>query len=166
MAKFVWYNGEVPNNLKIKQVYGILFTKDGRILLAIKDKGNGKIFTLAGGKPESYDEDNIATLKRELIEEVNVTINTPITVGYQEVDEENGNPTYAQFRMAAIIDSIGPRLPDPDTNETYERILTTPIRAIELLDWGDVGKLQIEEAVKVAKEKLGITTFSNKEELV
>lgn len=166
MAKFTWYNGEVPTNLKITQVYGLIFTRDGRMLLKVENKKRGKVFSLAGGTPEDYDSDSQATLRRELIEEVNVTIETPITVGYQEVDEENGKPAYAQFRMTAIIDNIGPVLPDPDNGETYERLLTTPSRAIDLLGWGEVGKSQIEEAYRIAKEKLGLTEFSDLEEYI
>ena len=93
MSTFTWHNGEVPTNLKITQVYGLIFTRDGRMLLKVENKKRGKVFSLAGGTPEDYDSDKEATLRRELIEEVNVTIETPITVGYQEVDEENGKPT-------------------------------------------------------------------------
>ena len=166
MATFTWYNGEVPNGLKVRQVYGLIFTRDGRMLLKVENKSRGKVYSLAGGTPETFDVDKEATLRRELIEEVNVTIEKPITVGYQEVDEENGTPTYAQFRMTAIIDNIGPCLPDPDNGETYERLLTTPSRAIELIGWGEVGKLQIEEAFRIAKDELGLTTFSDKEEYI
>lgn len=166
MATFTWYNGEVPNGLKVSQVYGLIFTRDGRMLLKVENKAKGKVYSLAGGTPETFDKDKEATLRRELIEEVNVTIETPITVGYQEVDEENGKPVYAQFRMTAIIDNIGPVLPDPDNGETYERLLTTPSRAIELIGWGEVGKLQIEEAFRLAREKLGLNVTNNVEEYI
>ena len=33
MAKIIWCNGNVPNNMQIKQVYGILFSIDGRIFV-------------------------------------------------------------------------------------------------------------------------------------
>ena len=166
MATFTWYKGEVPNNLEVRQVYGLIFTRDGRMLLKVEDKSRGKVYSLAGGTPESFDKDKEETLRRELVEEVNVTIEKPITVGYQEVDEENGIPKYAQFRMVAIIDDIGPRLPDPDNGEMYERLLTTPSRAIDLLGWGEVGRLQVEEAFKIAKEQLGLNNFNDKEEFV
>ena len=68
--------------------------------------------------------------------------------------------------MTAIIDNIGPVLPDPDNGETYERLLTTPSRAIELIGWGEVGEKQINEAYRIAKEKLGLTEFSGKEEYI
>ncbi|MDF2541956.1 MAG: hypothetical protein K0S47_1674, partial [Herbinix sp.] len=33
MAVITWHPGNVPSNLEIKQVYGVVFTKDCRILL-------------------------------------------------------------------------------------------------------------------------------------
>ena len=36
------------------------------------------------------------------------------------------------------------------------RVLASPKEAIQLINWGEVGKLQIEEAMRVAKEKFGI----------
>lgn len=68
--------------------------------------------------------------------------------------------------MSAIIDSIGIRQPDPDTGITYDRLLTTPKRAIELLNWGEVGERQVNEALRIAKEHLGLKEFSTKEEYV
>lgn len=37
MAKYIWCNDLVPNTIKVKQVYGIAFTNDFRILLRIED---------------------------------------------------------------------------------------------------------------------------------
>ena len=51
MGLFTWYNGEVPKDMKIKQVYGILFAQDGRVLLRIENIDNKKYYSLAGGKP-------------------------------------------------------------------------------------------------------------------
>ena len=166
MAIITWHNGEVPKGMEIRQVYGLIFTKDGRILLTVEDKESGKKYSLAGGTPESYDTDMGATLRRELIEEINTTIEEPVLVGYQEIDEEDGSAKYAQVRMSAIIDNIGPRQVDPATGKIYGWILTSPKEAINLINWGEVGKLQIEEAVKIAKEKLGLNIFSNLEENV
>jgi hypothetical protein len=42
MATFKWFDGEVPANVKIRQVYGLVFTKDGRMLLRVENKANGK----------------------------------------------------------------------------------------------------------------------------
>ena len=53
-----------------------------------------------------------------------------------------------------------------DNGETYDRLLTTPIRVIELLNWGEVGRLQVEEALRLAKEVLKLNDFNDKEEYV
>ena len=166
MAIFTWHNGNVPEGMKVTQVYGLVFTKDGRLLLRVEKKEDRIKYSLAGGKPE-LDEDREGTLKREFLEEVNTTLQDgAFVVGYQQVDEEDGSPPYAQMRMSAIIDSIGIRQPDPDTGKTYDRLLTTPKRAIELLNWGEVGESQVNEALRIAKEHLGLQEFSTKEEYV
>lgn len=166
MAIFTWHNGNVPEGMKVTQVYGLVFTKDGRLLLRVEKKEDRIKYSLAGGKPE-LDEDREGTLKREFLEEVNTTLQDgALVVGHQQVDEEDGSPPYAQMRMSAIIDSIGIRQPDPDTGKTYDRLLTTPKRAIELLNWGEVGESQVNEALRIAKEHLGLKEFSTKEEYV
>lgn len=69
MANFTWNNSAVPHNLKIKQVYGVVFSDDKRILLRVEDDK----YKLTGGKPEkneSYEE----TLRREYIEELNIEL--------------------------------------------------------------------------------------------
>lgn len=157
-----WLKEEVPSDLTTRQVYGVIFTRDGRVLLKLED---GK-YSLAGGTPEDFDEDRVATLKRELVEEVNTTIEEPIMLGYQYVDEENGKTPYAQVRMVALIDTIGEIKPDPDNGKVYQRILVTPSRAIELLKWGEIGNNLITDAALLAREKLGITTYLDKEEFI
>lgn len=167
MVKLTWHDGNVPEELEVRQVYGMIFTEDGRVLLRIENQNGKKKFSLAGGTPEVFDDGVEATLRRELIEEVNTTIKKEVyVVGWQEVDEGNGKPPYAQLRMCAMIEGIGERKPDPDTNRTYERVLVSPERAIKLLNWKDVGEKLIHRAVEIAKEKFGLSTFEEKEEFV
>ena len=168
MLELKWFNCEVPNNLKTRQVYGVIFTNDGRTLLKVETKSNGKVFySLAGGTPETFDKDRIATLRRELVEEVNTTIKDEIYyVGYQQVSGDGDKPTYAQVRMTAMIDKIGEKLPDPDNDKTYDRLLTSPDRAIELLGWGEIGKNIISNAVSIAKEKFGLKLTCSDDEFV
>ena len=167
MAIFTWHNGNVPEEMKVKQVYGIVFTNDGRLLLRVERKDDQIKYSLAGGKPEICDNSREGTLKREFLEEVNTTLQDgAYIVGYQQVDEENGKPPYAQMRMTAIIEFIGAKQPDPDNGQTYDRLLTTPERAIELLNWGEVGANQVNEALRLAKEYFGLKEFSTKEEYV
>ena len=89
-----------------------------------------------------------------------------LVLHYQEIDEENGKPKYAQLRMAAIIDEIGEKKPDPDNGKTYDRLLTTPSKAIDLLGWGEVAKCQIEEGFKLAKKELGLQVTCSEDEYV
>lgn len=163
MDVFTWVDGPVSEDLPVKQVYGILFTQDGRILLR-KEDGH---FSFAGGKPERTDNGKIGTLRRECLEEINTTLTDKIQiVGYQLVNEGNGIPPYAQMRMVAIIDKIGEKKPDPDGGKIYDRLLTTPDKAIALLNWGDVGKNQILSALKIAETQFGLKALSTKEEYV
>ena len=166
MIKLSWHNGEVPNNLKITQVYGVIFTQDGRILLKLETKNGKKVYSLAGGTPENFDKDLVATLRRELIEEVNTTVHNPIYLGYQLVENDSNKPPYAQIRMVAMIDKIGKRQPDPDNGKTYERVLTSPHNAIKLLNWGEIGEKIILKAVEIAQNQLGIKFNCDSDEYV
>ena len=51
MAIFTWHNGNVPEGMKVTQVYGLVFTKDGRMLLKVEKVGDKIMYSLAGGKP-------------------------------------------------------------------------------------------------------------------
>ena len=77
MVNYTWDNGIVPNNIKVRQVYGIVFSDDGRILLRIEDNK----YKLTGGKPEN-NETFEETLKREYIEELNVELDECYYLGY------------------------------------------------------------------------------------
>jgi len=68
--------------------------------------------------------------------------------------------------MVALIDKIGEIMPDPDNGKVYQRILVTPSRAIDLLKWGEIGERLINDATLLAKEKLGITIYLDKEEFI
>lgn len=162
-----YHNGEVPKGYRVRQVYGIIFTRDGRMMLKVdKDKNGDYVYSLAGGTPEGYDKDRIATLKRELLEEVNTTVLEPIImVGYQTVTGDGDKPVYAQIRMTAMIDKVGEKLPDPDNGTTHLRLLAPPEKAKVLLNWTQVDDL-INEAVRLAKENFDITFTNDKEEWV
>lgn len=148
MINYKWYNGKVPKGIGIKQVYGIVFNEDGNIFLRIDDG----LYKLTGGRPEKKDKSIEDTLKREFIEEANITLKNIHILGYQLVEEDNKVKPYAQVRMIAQIDKIFENRPDLDNGKLYERVFKTPKETIELLNWGEVGKKQIEEAVKLAKK--------------
>lgn len=149
MISYKWCKGMVPKDIEIKQVYGIVFNEDGNIFLRIDDG----LYKLTGGKPELEDKSIEDTLKREFIEEANITLKNIHLLGYQLVEEDNGVKSYAQVRMIAQIDKIFENRADLDNGKLYERVFKTPKETINLLNWGDVGKEQIEDAVKLAKKE-------------
>ena len=166
MARFQWVGERVPEGMRITQVYGIILDREGRVMLRVEKHAGGVRYSLGGGRPEPFDDGIEATCRRELLEEVNTETETPVYIGYQLVDEENGTPAYAQVRMAALIKRIGEKKPDPDNGETYDRYMVSPERAAELLNWGDVGYEQVMKAKEVVYRQYGITGASGKEECV
>lgn len=145
MVKFIWHEAPIPKNLPITQVYGVLFTDDGRIMLRVDNGFHG----LVGGTPESgetYEE----TLHREVYEEVNCQISDLHYLGYQTV-EGDGKP-YAQLRYIAKLTKIGKNRPDLDGGKMCERILVPAEEAGDVLDYGEEGKEIICAAIKLAKK--------------
>ena len=167
MAAFTWVSDAVPGGMKITQVYAVLLDRDGRTMLRLEKTGDGGTrYSLAGGRPEPLDTGIEATCRREVLEEVNTEIETPVYIGYQLVDEEDGTPPYAQVRMAALIRKIGLKQPDPDNGETYDRLMVSPEKAAKLLNWGDVGTAQIMKASETIRKIYGIRDNGKPEEWV
>ena len=166
MLNITWYEEEVPSEIPVTQVYGLVFDREGRMLLKVENKRGKRIFSPAGGTPEPFDADREATLRRELLEEVNTTLCADVLyVGYQLIEGDGQRPPYAQVRMTAVIDTIGEARPDPDNGETYERVLVSPERAILLLGWGEVAKQQISRAAALARAHLSVPDLCGNGEL-
>lgn len=157
-----WFHGVVPPQYEIKQVYGVLFNNDERILLLV----DGENFSLPGGHPESIDRNMEDTLTREVFEEVNISIKNPVLLGYQAVDEEDGTPVFAQVRISAVINKIGKTKPDIANGKTYKRLLTTPENAIKLLNWGEIGEKMIKSAVNAARDQHYIQLINKNDEFI
>ena len=146
MVEFTWHEDLVPIDLPIRQIYGVLFVPDGRILLR-REKGQ---YQLTGGKPLEWESPE-QTLQREADEEINCKIGKPYYIGYQEVFD--GEQRYAQVRYVAQITEIGPARPDSDRPcWTYGRELVSYLRAMELLPYGSITEPLIEAAVRAAEE--------------
>lgn len=148
MNEFEWFVSEVPTGLEVRQIYGFIFSPDGRILL-LDDSG---LYNLPGGKPE-IDESFAETLIRESEEEVQVTIVSIRYLGYQLITFPE---IFAQVRLVALIDQVQPSVTDPSTGRQYGRIWTPPPITNELLNWGASGEDQVACAV-AAVSKLGVT---------
>lgn len=148
MTKYKWVRKQVDQNLKISQVYGIVFNNDGNILLRIDDNK----YKLTGGKPEICDKNNSETLKREYFEELNVEIEDIQYLGYLLVEEDKEK--YAQVRMIAKIKNIGRIRPDVDNGKIYQRFMAKQENIKMYLNYKDLaGNEMIDDAIKTGNLK-------------
>lgn len=157
MAKFIWKKEEVPNDLPVKQVYGIAFSPSGNVILRVEDNK----YKLTGGKPEARDKNFIDTLKREYLEELNVELEDIYYLGYLLVEENEEE--YAQIRMIAKIKRIGNKKADTDNGKTYDRFMVSPQNMKKYLNYQDEAGMQmIDEAIELAQKKYNLD-FNNEE---
>ncbi|ASU86234.1 NUDIX hydrolase [Nocardiopsis gilva YIM 90087] len=141
--------------MEITQVYGWLVDGHGRVMARIDDGHWG----LPGGTPELYDSDRVATLVREVDEEVQVRIADPVYLGYQEVLHPN-HRSHAQLRMVARITELLPRRPDPDNGRIHGRILASFDAVLDGLNWGPSTEGQAECARRIAEARWGLPVMS------
>ena len=150
----------VPDNLTVKQVYGIVFSNDGRVLLRIE----GNKYKLTGGKPE-LNETFEETLKREYVEELNVELEECYYLGYLLVEENNEK--YVQVRMIGKIKRINNKRADTDTGKIYERKLVNVSNVKKYLKYNDeAGNLMIDDAIYMANSKYNFSELNQNEEIV
>ena len=148
MIRYTWIKKYVPKNLLVKQVYGVAFSNDGKILLRID---NNK-YKLTGGKPESSDNNFCDTLKREYLEELNIELEDIHYLGYLLVEEEKEK--YAQVRMIAKIKNIGNIKPDKDNGKVYRRFMSKQTNTKKYLNYQDLaGNQLIDDAIEKANQK-------------
>ena len=142
---FTWFKDSVPDQLPVKQVYGIAFSADNLVVLRIED---GK-YKLTGGKPENAETFE-ETLKREYIEEVNIELEDIHYLGYLLM--EDNSDKYAQVRMIAKIKDIYESHIDPATGKVYGRELVAADRVKDYLKYSDrAGNEMIDDAVQLAQ---------------
>ncbi|MFJ9554245.1 NUDIX domain-containing protein [Nocardiopsis sp. NPDC101807] len=161
-VSLTWHSDEQPPaDLPVRQVYGWVLDARARVVL-LRDLGR---WNLPGGKPEPRDGGDLAaTLRREVWEEVQVTLADPVYLGYQSV-QGPGEP-FAQVRMAARLHRLAERAPDPDPdkNRIHERHLLPLDKALGLLDWGPPVLPQVAHLARVAAERwvldLGVSTVA------
>lgn len=161
MSKYKWISDNVPTKLIVKQVYGIVFADDSKIMLRID---NYK-YKLTGGHPEEKDSSFEDTLKREFIEELNVEIQDIYYLGYLLVEENNSQ--YAQVRMIAKIKKINDIRSDLDNGKIYKRYMANQNNVKKYLNYQDLaGNQMIDEAIKIANEKYKFCYNNDKEYFV
>ncbi|GAA1457423.1 NUDIX hydrolase [Nocardiopsis exhalans] len=148
---YAWYGDQhPPASLPVTQVYGYIVDDQGRVVI-FQDQG---VWNLPGGTPEpEIDQDPVATLVREVWEEVQVRFEDPVYLGYQSVAEAGGPPLRAQLRMVARLVEAGERAPDPDNGRVYVRHRCSLIEAERLLNWGEPAREQLARAAKIAEQR-------------
>ncbi len=148
MIRYTWIRKSVPKELLVRQVYGVVFSNDGNILLRID---NDK-YKLTGGKPENSDNNFCDTLKREYIEELNIELEDIHYLGYLLVEEKQEK--YAQVRMIAKIKNVGNIKPDIDNGKIYGRFMSKQTNVKKYLNYQDLaGNQLIDDAIEKANEK-------------
>lgn len=106
-------------------------------------RGPGKSWNIPGGTPRLNEKPD-ETLKRELREEVDVSIGCNKMVGYFEVIS-NKETTY-QLRYAVVIDKIFPQTIDPDSGKINERKFIRPNEFFDYVQIDDY-KEMLNEAI-------------------
>lgn len=148
MAQYTWVKEAVPKKILVKQVYGIVFSSEGNVILRVE---NDK-YKLTGGRPEIDDNDFSDTLKREYLEELNIELEDLHYLGYLLVEEEQKK--YAQVRMIPKIKNIGDIKPDIDNGKIYRRFMVKQINVKKYLNYQDLaGNQLIDDAINLANKK-------------
>lgn len=159
MSKFTWIKTDVPKELEVRQVYGVVFSDNGKVLLRVD---NNK-YKLTGGHPDKNDQGFEDTLKREFIEELNVEVKDIHYLGYLLVEENHEK--YVQVRMIAKIKEIGPIRPDLDNGKLYQRYLAYQNNVKKYLDYSDLaGNQMIDDALILANEYFDFDDNDNENE--
>lgn len=153
-TSFVWHRAwPAPESMPVRQAYAWIVDEGGRVLLLDMPGG----WNLPGGTPEEYDAGWEATLRREVLEEADVTVCDVVPLGYQEVRTDGADP-HVQLRVVARVDQWREATPDPDNGLVYPRVWVPLGKAGDLLGWGAPGRAQAAAAARVA---VGVYGFAS-----
>ncbi len=139
----------------IKQSYGFCFNADGQFLIGRSKSSRESKWTLLGGTVEQ-NENPIATLHREVDEEVSASLYKPTIIAIQKIEflEKEREPEY-QLYFAVKIKKIKEPTLNLDTNEVWERKFISPDEFSKFLPWGNIGEVLVKKAVAWFKEEQG-----------
>lgn len=142
---------EIEKYQPIRNVAGICLNDNQEVLICRETEEEG--WKLPGGRPEN-NETPTETLKRELVEEVDIVVNDIKAIGTQRVDFPN-NPKqsegdlFYQARYFCKIEKIFPQSIDPDTGVLYDRKFI-PIKELNnYLKWGEIGEIIVMRVLEI-----------------
>ncbi len=149
-SKFVieWIKTDLLEGMTpITQVYGVCFNSKNEILIA-KKIGN-KRWIIPGGHPEG-NETVEETLKREMIEEVDIKVKNIKLVGAQKVYPENKlEECLYQVRCICEIEELLRQTPDPDNGKMWERKFVPAKDVTKFVKWGKTGEAMFRGAIEL-----------------
>jgi len=124
-VKFTFYDGSNASDFEpYNQSYAICFREDGKIIIGFHP-GEYNDWLLPGGRRES-NEDGLATLRRELDEELSLDIKKVHLIGAQRVDYLNvKKESHYQLRYVATV-KVKKLTPDPDNGKMWKRKAIDP----------------------------------------
>lgn len=153
---FTWHSNKILDGVRIFQVYGFCFNKDGKVILT-RDKDETR-FTLPGGHVDE-GESAVGALVREFKEEAQFTPKNIELLGSLEVLVKDNNLNiidhHQQARFICRIDNPGDFIPEKNGQETVERIFVDLKELPKYLEWiaYPTGKAQFEELSKRLDKK-------------
>ncbi|MEV0778441.1 NUDIX hydrolase [Streptomyces sp. NPDC050428] len=151
----------VPGQLPVQQAWAWCFVPDGRVVLVADPGPSGALPMLPGGTVEKTDTTPEDTLRREAVEEAQLTLADPVRLGWvlDETGEVYGGVgPNARLCLAARVTDIGPAVIDPATGHPFVRLLATPAQTAALLGWGPPGARQAQLAAETACARWGMPT--------
>ncbi len=152
---YTWIPTSNPKKyLPIKQIHGLCLNDKGEVLICRETIKEG--WKLPGGRPEN-GENSIQTLKRELMEEVNIVVDNIKAIGTQRVDfpdnpKKSEGDLFYQVRYFCKIKDLLPQKIDPDTGILYDRKFIPILELNNYLKWRSVGEAIVDTAIKIEKE--------------
>ncbi len=129
---------DIEKYAPIKQVYGVIFNDQNEILVCKQTSKHS--WHLPGGhikEGEAFED----ALKRELLEEADVTVQHIRPIGVQKVtdpSDPNFMPGY-QLRCIAILKKLLPQTIDPDSQTQWERMFVPSADIKKYIQWGISG---------------------------
>lgn len=132
----------------VAQIYGLCLNDDQQVLICRETESDR--WGLPGGTPEGA-ETPVDTLRRELVEEVDIKVDQIKLLGLQQVkfphnpNHQQGELFY-QARFFCHIIQLLPQTTDPDTGLIYQRKFVSLSDLNQHLNWGAIGDAIVSQA--------------------